>query len=193
MMYNASYQLTKQQKEKAMNKQFSVYKATGLHTNLAYYGYVHLEDPTEIKHAFCSQASNRQEIHRGDIRLLTANKGDINSIEITIVEQFDNELDAWTKRNDLRVDHCDSITAPTPFPTGMAERCNQEKPETVNRWRERMAMRLAKTARQAYAMGMWSKDHIQGLAKIFKRDDVIKDLDKLTPDAFDQKYSGYMI
>lgn len=174
-------------------KMFSVYRVTGSHTNLAYYGYVHHEDPTTIKNAFLDQAKMRQDNDRGDIKLVNANNGDTESLTVTIIDQFDNELDAWTCRNEQRVFECDSITAPTPFPTGMADRCKQDKPETVARWRERMMMRTAKTARQAYAMGMWTKQHIHDLAKVFKRDDVIKDLDRLSPDDFDLKYKAYMI
>lgn len=168
---------------------FTVYRAFGPHSTLSYYGYSQGENVLE---AFIA-GGTRTETERADVRLINANNGDSTCIQIEVIDVFEDEMDAFIVRNEQRALHSDSISGPTYFPGGIAERAAKEKPESVEGWKRRMEMKGAKTARQAYALGMWTKDQIISLGKIFKREVIVKDLDKLTPVEFDQKYKEYII
>lgn len=168
---------------------FTVFKAFGPYSNLSYYGYTQNENVLE---GFLA-GGTRSEVERADVRLIEANLGHSNLIEVEVIDVFEDEMDAWIVRNEQRALHSDSISGPTYFPGGIAERAAKEKPESVEGWKKRMEMKGAKTARQAYALGMWTKEQITTLGKVFSRSEIVNALDKLTPVEFDQKYKEYII
>lgn len=168
---------------------FTVFKATGPFTTLAYYGYSQNEN---VREGFLA-GGTRSENERADVRLVQANNGDVDSITIEVIDVFEDEMDAFIVRNEQRALHSDSISGPTYFPGGIAERAAKEKPDSVEGWKRRMEMKGAKTARQAYALGMWTKEQIILLGNVFSRDEIVKALDKLSPVEFDLKYKEYII
>lgn len=168
---------------------FTVYRAFGPHSTLSYYGYSQGENVLE---AFIA-GGTRTETERADVRLINANNGDSTCIQIEVIDVFEDEMDAFIVRNEQRALHSDSISGPTYFPGGIAERAAREKPESIEGWKKRMEMKGAKTARQAYALGMWTKEQIITLGKVFSRSEIVNALDKLTPVEFDLKYKEYII
>lgn len=170
---------------------YIVYRVTGPHTSEAYYGYAEGSEMSDAKRTFVGGASRADatSVTRGDRRLVDSNNGDITSLRYECLDVFEDEVEAFIMRNDLRVTSVDSITGPTMFPGNIAERALKEKPDSVTSWSAMAKMRSARTAREAYNLGRWKFDAIRELAKKFKPVDVKRDLDNLTPDMFAAKYS----
>lgn len=168
---------------------FIVFKVYGKTTPYNYYGYSRLHD---VKEAF-TLGAERTEAERGDVRFLAANGGDVNKLMFEELDSFDNELEAWASRNDYRAKDPFAFTGPSVFPTNIARRVAKQFPEKMADWQQAMVMRSsrekAKTARQAWAAGRWTADAVKGLIGPFKKEDVARDLDKCTPDAFAAKYA----
>jgi hypothetical protein len=160
---------------------YAVYRASGRKSNLAYYGYA--SDVQSARESFLGGAK-RPELSRADVRLLAANDGDPDNIVVDIVDVAPDEITAWTLRNDLRASSVDSISGPTMFPGNIAERAAKDHPEKFADWKAKIKMRQCPTARDAYALGMWTPAQISDLAKKHSRTLVIESLDKMTPDQF---------
>lgn len=164
---------------------FTVYRAFGDKTGDAYYGYCQGEDP---KAAFMVGA-RRSELERADVRLFVANDENEEAIKVEVLDACNDEVEAWMSRNDFRASNIDSMTGPTYWPGNIAERASKEWPERVAEWKVKMQQREAKTAREAWALGMWTQEAVKALTKTHPRQQVVNDLDQLKPADFARKYS----
>lgn len=153
-------------------------------TPYVYYGYSVGDNPFE---SFIADA-HRDEPDRGDVRMYRAHGEDVDSLEFTILGQYDDEYDAWMARNDHRARDGRAITGPTMFPGRIAERAAKQDPARLAVWRKTAEARNAKTARSAWNLGLWSKDDVRALAERFGKDRVVKDLDFMAPAAFASQY-----
>lgn len=164
---------------------FTVYRASGTKTDDAYYGYCTGEDPKSI----FLKGARRGELDRGDIRLFMMNGEDEDNIKIEVLDGCTDEIEAWMIRNDYRATCIDSITGPTHWPGNLAKRATDEYPERFDMWKTKIKQREAKTAREAWALGMWTQQSVKDLTTIYPRTQVVKDLDTLKPIEFSRKYS----
>lgn len=162
-------------------QEFYVYKATGAHTPYVYYGYSQVADVAKVFFG-----AGDEEVGRGSSQLIRANKWDKESIKVEMIDIFDNQYEAWVARNDLRAQDSKSIVGPSHLPTAYMSHAVKTIPEKVKQWKVNVAD--LKTARDAFSAGRWAKDVIQNLAKKFKREQVINDLDTLSPEEFAGKY-----
>lgn len=159
-----------------------LYKVTGPASNQCYIGYA-VGDEAAARVSFMVGASRKSGGDRGARDLLVENDNDANALTLAVVEQFDNEFDAFMQRNDLRATDPNSITGPSHFPAAMYQRAGADFPEKQTAWSLAKKMRDAKTARDAYALGAWT------FAQIKLANTVKGDLDVMTPVAFAAKYN----
>lgn len=174
-----------------MNTVYVVYSIQGTHSPLAYYGYLMGNDditPQTIKQAVL-KCANRPYPERGDVRIFNANQRDESVMTVEILDVFNDEVEAWMSRNEYRSLTHNAITGPTMFPGNIAERAAANYPDTIAKWKLRLQQRGAKTAREAWKLGMWASEIIKALPTKYNRDQVIHDLDKMSPIDFSIKYS----
>lgn len=165
--------------------QFIVYRIAGKLSGDAYYGYCKDEDP---KASFLKGASRTEE-SRVDVKFLMANGDDPDNITAEILDVANDEIEAWATRNDYRATMIDTVSGPTMWPGRIAERVAKEQPDRVAKWKKSMQMRDARTAREAWNLGMWTQDTIKELATRYPIQQIVTDLDKLKPLQFAVKYS----
>lgn len=168
---------------------FIVYRVYGKTKPYNYYGYSRLADVAE---AFMIGAI-RPEPNRGDVRFLNMNGGLVENLIFEEIETFSHEIDAWICRNEFRADDAYSFTGPTMFPPSIAERVAKDFPKQMKDWHKALAKRKvresAKTAREAWSLGQWTKDEIKNLTLVYPRDQVVCDLDSCDPTVFAEKYA----
>lgn len=169
---------------------FAVYRATGSVSNLSYYGYATVTEENAAEQARASflGGAQRSEMERADVRLFQANGADADNIRVTIIDVAEDEAEAWMLRNEQRATSVDTISGPTMFPGHIAERVAKEQPQKIANWKLAIKMRTQKTARDAYALGMWTIDQIKNLAANAPLSQIRKDLDTMTPDQFQVAY-----
>ena len=169
---------------------YIVYRAFGKLSSLSYYGYQKGEEKEEVLLEVLSDAKRPDRKDSGISKLFVLNNEDESTFDVEIIEVCTDELEAFISRNEQRVSNYDSITGPTPWPMTMSRRAESEKPETMEQHRKRMKQRGAKTARQAYSLGLWTKSVIDNLVSwSTDKPQLKKDFDKLSPDEFAIKYS----
>ena len=164
----------------------AVYKVSGPYTASVYYGYSTNED---VRTSFMTgtQRTDAEDRNRGDFRMLQSNKGNDATLVFTIIDEFDDEFDAWCMRNDYRANDARSITGPTMFPTTAFTRAKKEAPGRVLKWTR---ARQYNTALEAYQDGVWSYPAISALSKNLGKTIVQKALAALTPAEFAAQYIG---
>lgn len=161
---------------------FTVYRASGSKSGLAYYGYCQGDDVSGAFGQF-----GRSETSRADVRLMMANgTEDVDDLKIEVIDACTDELEALVARNDLRSTMTDSISGPTLFP--LAARAGEIDASSIDLWNQATTRFNAKTAREALARGQWTFQQIKDLSNAFDRKNVIKDLDALSPFDFAVKY-----
>lgn len=165
---------------------YTVYKAYGPTDPQVYYGYAQGTEE-DIARNFTAGV-NRTDPDRAEKRLVDINGGDPADIKFEVVDVFNDELDAWTMRNDLRITDAQSLTGPTMFPGNILARAQKERPEKLAEWKKARGMADARTAREAAQLGRWDQQTIKGLSAKFPRKELVQDFDKLSPDAFGSKY-----
>jgi hypothetical protein len=168
-----------------------VYRVSGPSTDLAYYGYAIGETIDDAKSTFMVGANRKATVsaNRGDRRLLEANRNDPSTLTFEEICIFAIELDAWSSRNDERASNVDAITGPTMLPGNMANQAKELTPERFAEWAKVKKQRDAKTAREAWGLGMWTTEAIKDLSNTFNKKQVIVDLDKMDPQQFALKYA----
>jgi hypothetical protein len=169
---------------------FTVIKVTNSCTNQTYYGYSAGDDIEVIKKQFLHNATGANAL-RGDVKVLNGCNHD--DLVFTVHDVCDTEEEAHLIRNEARVEDIDSVTGPSVLPIAIntaATKMFLERAEALN---TRIDMLNSKTARQAFANGLWSGNQIQSLLKKFSRADVVRDLDKLTPVVFSSRYNSHMV
>jgi hypothetical protein len=165
---------------------YTVYKAYGPEDDRVYYGYAQGTEE-DIARNFTAGV-NRTDPDRAEKRMVDINGGDPADIKFEVVDVFADELDAWTMRNELRISDSQSLTGPTMFPGNILARAQKERPEQLEKWKAAMGMKEAKTAREAAQLGRWDQATVKALTTKFPRAEVVRDFDKLAPDAFASKY-----
>lgn len=157
-----------------------LYRVSGAHTAQVYYGYA---ATTDVKASFLvgTQRTDAEDTNRGDFRLLADNKSDIESLVCEVVDEFDDEFDAWCTRNDLRATDPRSITGPTMFPTTAFTRAKREAPHRVEKWGR---VRQYKNALEAYQNGVFTFQEITTLVKKLGKTLVMDKLTSLSPAQF---------
>ncbi len=163
---------------------FTVFKAYGRLSGDVYYGYTQLQD---LREGFLHGAKRSLE-NRKDNMLVQLNGNNPDNIMVEELYQFEDELQAWECRNNLRANSSDSISGPTFFPCSLFNRIKQTQPEKVVKWKIATDCKNTKTARDAWALGLWSKKAVTDLVEKHNKKDVVRDLDTLTPFKFAEKY-----
>lgn len=164
-----------------------VYLISGTTDDFVYIGYCPADATSPLDHFL---VGTRRSDDRADIRFMQEHGNDANTLTATILETVDNEWEAHTLRNEHRANHIYSFTGPTHWPSGSYDRAMKENPERVEAANDRWTARSKKTARDAYAAGLWTKDQVKEFATKHGRDQIIADLDALTPNEFLIKYEG---
>lgn len=163
---------------------YIVYKITGTSTNLAYYGYCEGETIDDVRKTFLQGATRSDE--RKDVEWLEANNNDTD-VKISIIDVCNDEVDAWASRNDQRSINIDSISQPSQWPLGASRRYKDDGVRS-QKWKSKTSQLSAKTARQAYSMGLWNIAQIKELCVKHGKQVVVSDLDTLSPISFINKY-----
>lgn len=164
-----------------------VYQISGSNNNEVYIGYCPEDEMSVLDH-FLKRIDGSDD--RGDSRFVNEQGGDTAALTATILETVDNEWEAHTLRNEYRAQNPYSYTGPTHWPMGAYERAMQEAPDRVQAANDRWKARSCKTARDAWAAGLWTKEQVKTFADKHGRSQVVADLDSLTPNEFLIKYEG---
>jgi len=162
---------------------FILYSATGKN-GFTYYGYTKESD---FIADFRKHAIKKTEKSRASSILWDLNGADLKNFSLEIIEIFETEFEAWQARNDVRANESDSVSGPCLLPWVFASEVENEK---VSHWKKAIEMSTAKTAREAFSLGKWSKDQIYSLVNKFQKSEIVRDLDKLCPIQFSFKYFG---
>lgn len=169
---------------------YAVYKVTGQFTNSTYYGYKENCDSSEdAKQGFLTGATRKEQ--RGDVMFIEQNDGNNEDITVTIVDVVDDEFEAMCSRNEFRASDIESVTGPTFWPFG-THRVDQDKPGASARWKRAIQLREATTARQAWKLGAFAGADMKKLRDNYNRNDIVRDLDKLTPKQFSETYCIFL-
>lgn len=162
-----------------------VYMISGPNSKHVYIGYCPKDDVSALDHFL---VGTRRSEDRADVRFVEEHGGDANVLTATTISEHDTELEAFFKRNELRALTPYAFTGPTSWPTGVYERAKTTNPtryeDAVAKW----SARQQPTAREAYAKGLWTFKQIAELSKVVGREQIIVDLDRLTPNEFDVRY-----
>lgn len=111
--------------------------------------------------------------------MLDANNGDSDSLVFVIVESFEDEADAHNARNEARERDANSIVGPSVFPTDVHARAIGKRSYKMTK---------IKTAREAWAAGLFTNDQIKGAANKLGRQVVLEALDLMSPMNFENMY-----
>lgn len=160
---------------------FFLYRAQGKN-GISYYGYCNTEN---LAFEFRRHAIKTTEKFRCSNILWKQNGETLDSFSFELIETFECEFDAWAARNDMRASSGDSISRPTFLPGIFARKTSNEK---LFAWKKSIDISSAKTAREAWALGKWTKDQILSLLNSHKKNTIVFDLDKLCPASFQEKY-----
>lgn len=110
---------------------YIVYKVSAPATDLVYYSYSKSED---LKKAFLAGAKRQDNPDRGDVKMLNA-AGNEEDLRFTMMDVFNDEIEAFITRNDLRTQDAMSVTGPSNFPGTIFERIVAMRPEAPERWK----------------------------------------------------------
>lgn len=163
---------------------YIVYSVTGKEALHTYYGYGKKD---EYQQNFISKAKT-MNMNRGDCRLLEELSWKIESLIFEEIETTETEFEAWQLRNELRVINKDSITIPSFFPTTHVRDMELKDANILQKWKKHITCLQQQTARQAWAEGLWTNQEMKNLCTTFSKQEVVKDLDTLTPFEFNTKY-----
>jgi hypothetical protein len=170
---------------KGNNMTHTLFKVSGPHTNLVYYGYAITGKEQATFMAGCNRTDNEK---RGDARMLEANENDAASLQFDMLCEYEEEFDAWTARNDNRAGDACSITGPTMFPVESFRRAAKDFPEVLSEWKLRAKQKDASTALEAYQLGAYTFAQISELCKSHTKDAIMSQLSALTPVEFANLY-----
>lgn len=164
-----------------------VYKVSGPFTNNVYYGYSSAGSERDTFLAGCNR-SDSEESNRGDRRMLDANKCSETTLKFEMMDEFDDEFEAWCMRNDLRASDARSITGPTMFPTTAFTRVQKEQPTRVAKWSKLVKQNKLSSALEAYQAGAYTFAQISALSAQYGKEYLTNSLAKLTPAEFSTQF-----
>lgn len=169
-----------------MQPTYAVYEVKGNLSHTSYYGYCQLNSGTaaeeQIIEAVEAQAARTDG--RRLVDFISENDGDISYVVRAICN---DEGSAFIERNILRSNDRKSISLPTTFPYVSMHR-DQISKAHIEQWQTLINQRSCHTAREAWALKYWSNEEIKSLTQKFDREQIVRDLDALTPDQFQQQY-----
>lgn len=172
--------------------EYTVYKATSLNTEKVFYGYITGTGDNVIRKGFVSQAnrSGLGDDNRGVQQLVAAAGGDIDDIEFEELAIVDTEDHAHALRDEERETDPESVTGPSPLPAIVHRIAQQNYPEIYARMAQVREFNKLKTAREAWAAKYFDGSKIKLLAiNLTIKQEIMKDLDVLSPHAFSKKYN----
>lgn len=161
---------------------FTLFSASAKN-GMVYFGYTN-EDCVEhefLKHAKKSTPGE----NRGTSTIWKQNGENIKNFEFEIIDFFETEFDAWQARNDIRSTSAESISGPTLLPLTFLSNTEIKK---VENWKKSIQFKKCKTARNAFALGKWTKEEMNNLLTKFHKKTIIMDLDRMNPTQFEMKY-----
>lgn len=167
---------------------YIVYKVSAPNTDLVYYSYSKSED---LKKAFLVGASRQDNPDRGDVRMLNA-AGDEDKLKFDMVDVFNDEIEAFITRNDLRMQDAMAITGPSNFPGLIFDRIMAQRPDAPSRWKASAELNVS-TVREAMLnpeSGYAFKD-VKALRDSMNKAQaaaLVKDVDTMLHPQFKQKY-----
>lgn len=157
---------------------YAVYRISSLKSPSVYYGFCTVDkDPLD---QFLHQAEGPPE--RGDAQYV-ANCGGRHALSAESLEQFDHQIEALFARNAYRSKDKKSYTRPSNWPGPNFTDLKDRRAYALHR-----ELLRARTARDAYAAGMWVAASINLIGMVCGRNTVLHDLDHLNPVEFDEKY-----
>jgi hypothetical protein len=166
-----------------------VYEISGPNSTSVYIGYCPQDAVEPIAH-FLVGATRKED--RGDVRFLADHGNDATALRHTVIDKVDSEVEAFDLRNTARATNPFSFTGPSRWPEGAYERSRKDNPSKYEASEKLWKARQMKTARDAYAAGLWTAAQIKGLTAHHDRADVVADLDLLTPNDFGVKYANHL-
>lgn len=168
---------------------YTVYKVTGPNTEKTYYGYVKGTGDEAIRKAFFTAAGRQGQEHegRGVKQLVDANGGD-EDLEFEVLDVTDTEEDAFKMRNLEREGDSTSVTGASVWPDYIHRKVSAENPEYVQKMQMIRDLNKCKNAREAWAKKFFDSAAIKALPSQHNKQEVIRDLDALTPHMFSKKY-----
>lgn len=167
---------------------YIVYKVSAPTTDSVYYSYSKSED---LKKAFLAGAQRQDNPDRGDVRMLNA-AGDDDKLKFDMVDVFNDEIEAFVTRNDLRAQDAMSITGPSNFPATIFERIVAMRPDAPVRWKAAVELNSA-TVREAMLIpdSGYTFDDVKKLRGGMNKAQaatLVKDVDAMLHPQFKQKY-----
>ena len=157
---------------------FTVYEVRGEVSPLVYYGYCQGADALK---SFMTGAS-RPDDKRKDVEFMALQGG---VVTVTLLQQADDELDAFLERNRLR-SSSQSYTAPTSWP--LASRLNDTQKAEVSKQAILWDLWGRKTAREAYEDGLWVRADLEPAREKHGKQCIIDALLQLSPSIFHEQY-----
>lgn len=167
---------------------YIVYKVSAPTTDAVYYSYSKNED---LKKAFLAGANRQDNPDRGDVRLLNAAGGEDN-LQFTALDVFNDEIEAFITRNDLRMQDALAITGPSNFPGPIFDRVAWQHPNAPTRWKASAELKTS-TVRDAMLnpeSGYTFKD-VKALRDTMNKAQaatLVNDIDAMLHPQFKQKY-----
>lgn len=154
----------------------NLYIVTGSHTTMVHYAYA--REGME-KSTFFAGCDRTDVDYRGDARMLAENNGDRDGLSFIVMQSFEDEADAHNARNEWRARDVDAIVGPSVFPADVHARAIGKRSYKLSR---------SKTAREAWAVGLFTGEQIAAAAAKHGRDTILKALDQMAPSNFEQLY-----
>jgi hypothetical protein len=172
--------------------EYLVYRVSGAVNNHNYYGYCTHDGSNELsccQQSFVTHATRKEE-DRADVRFIEENTTGDEPAKLTyaVISRHTDEVDAFCTRNLYRAKDVMSFTGPTSWPLAISTRANSSRKELVSRVSATLKAKNSKTAREAWSKGLWNNDDVRQLTSTHDKQQVIVDLDHLTPEQFHIKY-----
>lgn len=171
-------------------EEYVVYKVTGPYTDKVYFGYSSFDNVGAIKKDFLEHAALEED--RGVARMVAANDGDVETLDVEIIYDGLDRSTAHIERNHLRdVNKGISVTQASHWPGEVHRAAMQQYPE-LHKQKQQMAKAYHPNASVTDAMQIgrpnFTMDKLQALAMEYGREQVLKDKEKLSANEFATKY-----
>lgn len=165
---------------------FIVFHVGGPNTTDEYIGYGS-NSIDECRKAFIAGARRSDaDEHRGSWVLVESN-GDVDSLTFSPLEEYEDQLEAHDRRNELRAENPLVVTGPSYYPPQIHAAALARDPGRTEAYQLRRKQRCALTAREAYQLGAYTFAQIKDLSVRFGKDAVNEDL-FMSPAKFFIKY-----
>lgn len=166
---------------------FIVFHVGGPNTTDEYIGYGS-NSIDECRKAFIAGARRSDaDEHRGSWVLVESN-GDVDSLTFSPLEEYEDQLEAHDRRNELRAENPLVVTGPSYYPPQIHAAALARDPGRTEAYQLRRKQRSHLTARLAYEDKAYTYPQIKDLMDRFGREAVNDDMYILSPAKFYIKY-----